>query len=121
MRQIRAIVTKLRTAIAAASLALVLVAGCTTASSPTLPVPPPAALSSAPNDEGVVTITGTGAIEGAFVSALNEQSEEGRIVRANDLGEFEIQIGAEVGNSIIVWQTLGTRTSELVTVIVPAE
>ena len=59
-----------RTAIAAALLVgALLPSGCTTTSSPTLPIPPPEALSSAPDAEGFVTIEGDGAIEGAQVLA----------------------------------------------------
>ena len=111
-----------RTAIAAALLVgALLPSGCTTTSSPTLPIPPPEALSSAPDAEGFVTIEGDGAIEGAQVLAYNEQLELGVIGVADDMGRFTLRLRAEVGHTILVWQRLGTESGQLRTLIVPRE
>ncbi len=101
-------------------VAIAVLGACTTASAPTLPIPPPTALSSTPDGDGFVTISGMGAIEGAMVSAYNEQLEVGVIGVADDLGGYTLQIRADIGNTIVVWQRIGTETSGLVTVIVPS-
>lgn len=103
------------------ALSLLLAApACTTGSSPTLPIPPPTALSSAPDAAGIVTITGSGAIEGAMVLAYNERLETGSIGVADDMGDFSLQLAAEVGDSITVWQRVGTDSGQLLEIIVPA-
>lgn len=80
----------------------VLVGGC---AAPTLPLPPPAALlvSSPDPVTGLVTISGE-ALPGAFVSAVNLRLESGVIVRADDAGRFSLEIAAQAGDSILVWQ-----------------
>ena len=99
---------------------LLAVSACSTGSSPTLPIPPPTALSSAPDASGIVTITGSGAIEGAMVLAYNERLETGSIGVADDMGDFTLQLAAEVGDSILVWQRVGTESGQLTTAIVPS-
>ncbi len=99
---------------------LLAVSACSTGSSPTLPIPPPTALSSAPDANGLVTITGSGAIEGAMVLAYNERLESGSITVADDMGDFSVQVAAAIGDSIVVWQRVGTDSSQLVTVVVPS-
>ena len=94
--------------------------GCTGASSPTLPIPPPAALSSAPDAEGFVTIQGSSAIEGAMVSAYNERLEVGVIGVVDDLGTFELRLRADVGDSLALWQTVGAERGEILTIRVPS-
>lgn len=91
--------------------------GCT--ASPTLPVPPPSALTSAPDADGFVTITGSNANPAALVSAYNENLEIGVIVRPEMNGEFTLRLRAESGHGVSVWQVLGTTTSELVSLAVP--
>lgn len=95
-------------------------AACTGSSSPTLPVPPPSALSSAPDADGFVTITGDGAIEGAMVLAYNERLSEGVIGMADDMGEFSLRLRADVGDTLQVWQRVGTESGQLLTLVVPA-
>jgi len=81
-----------------------LLGGC---AAPTLPLPPPAALlvSSPDPVTGLVTISGE-ALPGALVSAVNVRLESGVIVRANDAGRFSLQIAAQAGDSIVVWQQI---------------
>ena len=95
------------------------VAGCTGSSSPTLPIPPPSALSSTPDGEGMVTISGSNAIEGAIVSAFNDRSREGVIGEVDDLGNFELRLRAQVGDPINIWQTVGSQRSEVRAIRVP--
>lgn len=93
--------------------------GCSNSASPTLPIPPPSALSTPPDADGFVTIQGTAAVEGAIVSAFNERIGEGVIGEANDLGEFELRLRAAGGDPIAIWQTVGSDRGEILTVLVP--
>lgn len=99
--------------------ALTGLSGCTGSSSPTLPIPPPSALSSTPDAEGFVTIQGTAAIEGAIVSAFNERIGEGVIGEVDDIGEFQLRLRAEAGDPIAIWQTVGSDRGEILTIRVP--
>jgi len=93
--------------------------GCSSGTSPTLPIPPPSALTSAPDADGVVTITGDGAIEGALVSAYNERTERGVIETADDTGAFVLRLEAQTGDSILVWQRVGTQSGQVLSLGVP--
>lgn len=103
-----------------AVLALCALAACTSGSSPTLPIPPPSALSSTPDGDGIVTITGTGAVPGALIAAYNEQRGDGVLGTASDEGDFSVRLRAAVGDDITVWQQVGTRSSELLGIQVPS-
>ncbi len=92
---------------------------CSSGASPTLPIPPPSALTSAPDEDGVVTITGNGAIEGALVSAYNERTERGVIETADDAGAFVLRLEAQTGDSILVWQRVGTQSGQVLSLGVP--
>lgn len=107
----------LRAALLAALVALG--AACSSGTSPTLPIPPPSALTSAPDEDGVVTITGNGAIEGALVSAYNERTERGVIETADDTGAFVLRLEAQTGDSILVWQRVGTQSGQVLSLGVP--
>ncbi len=100
--------------------AILFASACTTASAPTLPIPPPTALSSAPDVDGFVTVTGAGAIEGAMILAYNQRLEVGVIGAVTDLGTFELRLSGEVGDSILVWQRVGTDASRFVEILVPS-
>ena len=82
-----------------------LLGGC---SAPTLPLPPPAALALSSPDPltGLVTISGE-ALPGAFVSCVNARLESGVIVRADGAGRFGLQIAAQAGDLLLVWQERG--------------
>ena len=84
--------------------ALALLGGCAT---PTLPLPPPSALVSAPDSEGWVTVTGE-VLEDAFVFVYNEDMAAGVIVQADATGAFAVQIQAAPYDSLTIWQRLGT-------------
>lgn len=106
--------------LAAIVIALVAVLpGCTAGSSPTLPIPPPLAVASSPDVDGFVTITGDGAIAGALVAAFNEEQGAGVIGEAAADGTFELRLEASSGDSITVWQRVGTDTSGLLSLVVP--
>ncbi|MBO6937973.1 MAG: hypothetical protein JJ863_23590 [Deltaproteobacteria bacterium] len=93
--------------------------GCSNSASPTLPIPPPSALSTPPDADGFVTIQGSSGIEGAMVSAFNERIGEGVIGEIDDLGEFTLRLPAQSGDPIAVWQTVGSQRGEILTVLVP--
>lgn len=64
---------------------------------------------------------GTGAVEGALIAAFNERRGDGVLGEADDTGDFSVRLEAEVGDAITVWQQVGTMSSELLEVRVPAE
>lgn len=82
------------------------VGGC---AAPTLPLPPPAALALTSPDPvtGLVTVTGE-ALPAAFVSCLNLRLEVGVIGRADATGHFSLQLAAQAGDSLLVWQEIGS-------------
>ncbi len=101
-------------------LVLVVALGClASCAAPTLPLPPPNAISTAPDADGIVTISGD-ALEGSYVSALNERTDRGVIGVADDMGHFELQLGAEPGDTIDVWQHVDADRGPSVFVMVPA-
>ncbi len=101
-----------------ALLALLVCGACTT--TPTLPLPPPVATVGVPVD-------GFADIEGqvqalAYVSVLNEQSEQGVITRADGEGHFKTRIEAKSGDLLTMWQDLGDGEPSLQKqLIVPSE
>ena len=101
-----------------ALLAFLLCGACTT--TPTLPLPPPVASVGLPQD-------GFADVEGqvhalAYVSVLNEQSEQGVITRADGEGHFKTRIEAKSGDLLTIWQDLGDgEPSEQKRLIVPSE
>ena len=100
-------------------LAPLLGAGCEVSSTPTLPLPPPSALSSAPDASGIVTVTG-GAVEaGALVFVYNLDTESGVIGVADDTGHFTLQLPASVSDTLEIWQRVGTRSGEPLDIVVP--
>ena len=99
-----------------ASLGLALViAAC---AAPTLPLPPPTALSSAPDAMGNVTVTGR-VNRSAYVFALDEDRGDGVIVSADASGNYSATLQAATGDTITCWQMVGTNTGQLTQVIVP--
>ncbi len=96
-----------------------LIGGCTGTAAPTLPLPPPVAVSSAPDAEGIVTIEGSGAIEEAFVFAYNPRRAAGVIGTADAQGEFELNIRADSGDALQVWQRFEGESSGFVDLVVP--
>ena len=103
----------------AALSASLLGAGCTAGSSPTLPIPPPLAESTSPSVDGLVTITGTGADPDAIMAAFNENTGLGVLGEPEPDGSFTLVLEGSVDDSISVWQQIGTRTSQIQTVLVP--
>ena len=90
--------------------------GCST---PTLPLPPPAALSATPPDaSGIVTVEGD-VLENAYVFCLNDRTERGVIVVADGTGHFTLQIEAMSGDGLMVWQELGRDLGEPGEIVVP--
>jgi hypothetical protein len=84
--------------------------GC---AAPTLPIPPPTALVSAPDASGMVTVSGH-ADPAAYVFVLNEATEAGVIVHADASGMFSARIPASLGDMITAWQMIGNEASQQV-------
>jgi hypothetical protein len=77
---------------------------CTT--TPTLPLPPPVASVDLPDSEGFALVQGQ--VQAlAYVSVLNENSDEGVITRSDNEGNFKTRIAAESGDLLTIWQDLG--------------
>jgi hypothetical protein len=96
-------------------LFLPLFAAC---AAPTLPLPPPSALVSTPDESGNVTITGMGR-PNAVVMVFNESTERGVIVVADGVGNYTARIEASGGETLTIWQMVGTDTSQLLSRTVP--
>lgn len=85
---------------------------------PTLPLPPPVAGVEAPDPAGVVTIRGQ-AQPRSFVAALNEARDAGVIGRADAAGDYSLQLAAQPGDAITVWQFIEADRSQVVDLVVP--
>jgi hypothetical protein len=107
-----------RAPLASVALALGILAGAG-CYAPTLPLPPPVALSSAPDAMGIATVTGR-ARPDAYVLCLNNATDAGVIGRADAAGDFSVRLPASVGDSLSVWQMEGSDSSPFTEVIVPA-
>lgn len=95
----------------------VTLSGC--GSTPTLPLPPPVALVGAPNSQGLVRVSGQ-ANDEAYVTVLNEDTEEGRIKKAAADGHFEIDIAASPGDTLTISQQRDGLLGEASSQTVPA-
>ena len=101
-------------------VAIALLAGLASCSTPTLPLPPPAALSVTPPDaSGFVTVEGE-ALPEAFVFCVNEVTERGVIGRPDMDGRFTLVLEAEPTHYLRVWQEIGTDQGPKVPIEVPA-
>lgn len=101
--------TKWRAFLAGLVLAVaVAAAGC---AAPTLPIPPPTALVSAPDASGRVTVTGR-ADPAAYVFLLNNDTDQGVIGHAATDGSFSLRVMAASGNELWVWQELNSQPSQ---------
>ena len=92
-----------------------LVQGCY---GPTLPLPPPTALVSAPDGTGTVDLTGE-ALPDAYVLALNLDTDEGVIGRADATGRYALRVRAAAGHTLEVWQMTAADGGQHTTVLVP--
>jgi hypothetical protein len=97
-------------------LSLVVASGCNT--TPTLPLPPPTASVSVPDEQGFALVEGE-AQEDAYVSVLNETSREGLIIPADEEGRYSVKIKAESDDRLIIWQTIDGETGQQKRVVVP--
>ena len=94
-------------------------------STPTLPLPPPAALSSTgPDAEGIITVEGD-VLEDAYVFVLNETTQKGVIVRADASGHFVARIESvtltdpDAEDFLTIWQRKGNDIGEQTSISVP--
>lgn len=88
---------------------------------PSLPLPPPAALVSAPDPvTGQVTIDAQ-VLSNAYILCLNDRTDRGVIERADDMGHSVFTINdAIVGDSVSIWQQVGSDLSPPRQFFVPA-
>ncbi|MCS6797791.1 MAG: hypothetical protein NZ898_04560 [Myxococcota bacterium] len=86
---------------------------------PTLPLPPPTALVSAPDAEGMVSVEGRVTAD-AYVFCLNADTDRGVIVRASPAGDYTLRIQAEIGHTLELWAEREARRSETVDLVVPS-
>jgi hypothetical protein len=113
----RALVLGLRGAWATALVCALLttLSGC--GSTPTLPLPPPVATVGAPSLQGLVRVEGQ-ANDDAYVTVFNEATNDGEIQQADGEGHYAIDIAAEAGDRLLIWQELdgvpGERSSQIV-------
>lgn len=98
----------------ALTFALLAASAC---NAPTLPLPPPTALVSELSAEGTVTVTGD-ALPDAYVSCLNARTDDGVIVRTDGNGHYALEIAAAAGDTLSIWQHIGTDTGPIVTRVV---
>jgi hypothetical protein len=98
--------------------AAVTVAGCL---SPTLPLPPPSApLVSAPDNSGFVRVQGE-VTSRATVHVMNERTNKGASQLTEDDGLYDLELRAQVGDTLRIWKRVGTQESDFVEVTVPEE
>lgn len=97
-------------------LTLLMTGACNT--TPTLPLPPPTASVSSPDEQGFALVEGEAQAD-AYVSVLNETSREGLIVLAGEDGVYSAKIKAESDDRLIIWQTIDGETGEQKRVVVP--
>jgi hypothetical protein len=95
--------------------------GLGSCTSRTLPLPPPEVKSvTAPDSDGLVTISGF-ALEGASIGVMNDRTQEGVITASAMEGcestcPWEASLHAEIGDSLRVWQFLETSGAKDITV-----
>ena len=77
---------------------------------PTLPLPPPVAQAML-EEAGFALVVGD-VHEHAYVSVLNERTEDGVITRADEAGHFQARLRAEAGDLLTIWQEVGGERSE---------
>lgn len=89
--------------------------------SPTLPLPPPSRPEVfSPDEDGNVRVRGV-VQSRAIVFVLNQRTDQvvGEVTGSD--GAYDLLIQAEVGDRLGVWQSVDTKESDSVEVLVPAE
>lgn len=74
---------------------------------PSLPLPPPAALVSAPDPATGLATVDANVLSNAYVLCLNDRTDRGVIERADDSGRSVFQIAAVGGDTLSIWQQVG--------------
>lgn len=72
----------------------------------------------APDEAGMITISGR-VNSGARALVQNQRTSDIVGKRTDDTGRFRVEMEAEVGDQLIIWQSLDTYESDIVEVIVP--
>lgn len=93
---------------ALAFLALV----ATSCLSPTLPLPPPNKPDvEGPDQQGMVILDGSLSENDAEVIAMNQRTGEIRGQRVDDNAHYRFPIGADIGDTMELWYTVGDEKS----------
>ena len=85
---------------------------------PTLPLPPPTAISTPPDADGIVTVTGQ-VLGNAYVLVLNLDTDSGVIGRGDEAGAFTVRLAATSGDTLEVTQMVGSSHGQVRAVVVP--
>jgi len=102
------------------ALCVVSVAWATGCLSPTLPLPPPSdPIVSAPDETGEIVITGR-VTPRASVFVQNDRTDEIVGEVTGQSGRYEVEMQAEAGDLLFVWEKSGTTDSPATEVVVPA-
>lgn len=114
-----ATVSSMRTALVALLSAAIAIAvlGCN--NTPTLPLPPPVADVSPPDEAGFATVEGE-VVPGAFVAVFNEDEGSGVIETPDENGGFTVRIRASVGHILTIWAFQGGENGQIKQLGVPA-
>ena len=116
MRRRAVLAALLALAVAPAGLLPAPLTGCS--STPTLPLPPPVVSVGVPSLQGLVVVEGM-ANELAYVHVLNQDTDQGKIARASEVGAFRIELEARSGDTLVVWQERDGDTGERSEHVVP--
>lgn len=99
-----------------ALLSALLCASCNT--TPTLPLPPPLATVDVPDERGIALVQGEAEAK-SYISVLNERTASGKITQADDEGTWKVEIEAQSGDPLTIWQEVDGETSEQKHAFVP--
>jgi hypothetical protein len=88
--------------------------------SPTLPLPPPAAPEvTGPNEQGLVTLSGTVNQPRAFVHAYNHRTDHADGEHADGEGKYQFQMAARAGDAVDLWYEYANDESSAVRFVIP--
>jgi hypothetical protein len=104
--------------VAALGLVLLVLSFGACNSTPTLPLPPPVAQVSFPDEQGFALVEGE-AQPDAYIFVLNETRDDGVISKADQDGLYSVRIQAQSDDDLVIWQALDGESGELKRVTVP--
>ena len=104
--------------LAALGLVLLLLSFGSCNSTPTLPLPPPVAQVSTPDETGFALVEGE-AQEDAYIFVLNETRDAGVITKADQDGLYSVRIQALSDDRLVIWQSVDGESGEQKRITVP--